>query len=122
MKVFMTLIALAFSILFCFPSCAFVLPRQSSRNLLRLKAEEWQSGAGGKMEQIEITIHGNGLIETRVVGTKGEECLKVTEGFIERLKASGAEVVRQEMTEEFYEKEEKVYENNNVYEQNNSEW
>jgi len=84
-----------------------------------MMSEEPHSYQNGKMEQVEITIHSNGIIETKVIGVKGEECLKVTEGLVEKL---GGTVLNQEMTEEFYEREEKVMEDNSVYQQNYNEW
>ena len=67
--------------------------------------EEWSStpsaGAGGKMIEIEFTIHSDGRVEQTVKGAKGRQCIDITEKINEAL----GEVYETEPTVEMYEQE-----------------
>mmetsp|Transcript_9910 Transcript_9910/g.15125 ORF Transcript_9910/g.15125 Transcript_9910/m.15125 type:complete len:122 (-) Transcript_9910:142-507(-) len=74
-------------------------------------------------QTIEFKIHPGGLVEYKVTGVKGPECLELTREVNELL---GGEVLSMEPTEEMYQdpNESKVTETqkNNIYDQKFSEW
>jgi Protein of unknown function (DUF2997) len=74
-------------------------------------ADKWTGGGNGgnpsgvdtgRLERIICEIFPDGSFEARVVGVKGNECLKITEGL---MKAMGGEVLISEPTEEMFQQE-----------------
>ena len=72
----------------------------------------------GGIERIEFKILPDGRVEERVFGVKGEECLKITESIHEKL----GEVVATNPTEEMVEEKVVNSNDNNIINQQYSEW